>query len=123
MFFTRNQKLSLSRYANRDQQPKREFLFNDQAFAKLNFALLARLVLNPEEYDGYYKVTELVLNDMLPDTDSVVIPDILRLCRERNFLRRCIEGDRSPTGQVPLALPTLKILMDSGFLAPDNDAF
>ncbi|MAH22116.1 MAG: hypothetical protein CMO12_04835 [Thaumarchaeota archaeon] len=101
----------------------RENLFNDQAFAKLNFALLARLILAPEEYDGYYKVTELVLNDILPDTDSIVIPDILRLCRERNFLRRCIEGNNLPTGEVPLALPTLKILMDSGFLAPDNDAF
>lgn len=98
-------------------------LLSDTAYVKLNTGFLSKLYLEPELYDAYYRVAEQVLLEMFPAEEPVVIREIVRLCRERNYLIRCLRGDASQTSmRMRLDQRTIAALVEAGYVAMTDPA-
>jgi len=96
-----------------------ENFFGDDAFVKLNYAFTAYLMVNPKEYEAYYRQLEFEVNHLLPDEPEQVIHEIIRLCSERNFIFRCLHGDIEYATSIELSPPALRALVDSGYFPKD----
>ena len=96
-----------------------EDFFGDEAFVKLNYAFTAYLLVNPEEYEVYYQQLECEVSLLLPDEPRQVIHEITRLCYERNYIFRCLNGDLGSATSIELSPPTLMALVESEYLSKD----
>jgi len=96
-----------------------EGFFGDEAFVKLNYAFTAYLLVNPKENEAYYKQLEFEVSNLLPDEPRSIIHEITRLCYERNFIFRCLNGHLASTTSIEISPPTIKALFESGYL-PKN---
>lgn len=104
-------------------ETNRADLFNERAFAKLNFGILARLLLNDDEYEAYYRLIGRILGELLPDVPPATVAELLILCRERNYIRKLIRGDARAEARIEMSPATLGLLREGGYLRPDHSAF
>ena len=102
----------------RDPQNSSNF-FSDKMFAKLNFAFTAYLLFHPKQFEAYYHQIEKEVLLLLPNEPKSLIREIVKLCREQNFLYRYLHGDKSPSVSVELSRHTLSALKESGYLNLD----
>ncbi len=102
----------------RDPQNSSNF-FSDKMFAKLNFAFTAYLLFHPKQFEAYYHQIEKEVLLLLPNEPKSLIREIVKLCREQNFLYRYLNGDKSPSVSVELSRHTLSALKESGYLNLD----
>ena len=78
-----------------DQQNTADALLSDKAFAKLNFGFLARLILNRDEYDAYYRLVKKFVKELLPGVNVIIIEGILEICRRRNFFTQYMADNQA----------------------------
>ncbi len=98
-------------------------MFEEESFMKLNFALIARLVMNRDEYEGYYTVLEKVLVDLMGGFASpAAVGELLTLCRQRNYITHVLRGDKATKITVKLSDEALGLLVDSGYLSSTSPA-
>ncbi len=102
----------------RDPQNSSNF-FSDKMFTKLNFAFTAYLLLHPNQFEAYYHQIEKEVLLLLPNEPKSLIREIVKLCREQNFLYRYLNGDKSPSVSVELSRHTLSALKESEYLNLD----
>jgi len=92
-------------------------IFGKNAFLKLNFGYLARLVLNPDEYDAYYQELQVVLNRHTSSFSTPeIISDILKVCRMRNYLVQCLSENYKRETEINICEATIEALQDCGYL-------
>ena len=91
-------------------------LLAEEAFLKLNTGFFARICLNREQYDSYYKVLEKVLNAFFTKEKMKIVSQILLVCKERNYFMRCLSGKRSRNLSLNLLPETMKNLENSGYI-------
>jgi radical SAM superfamily enzyme YgiQ (UPF0313 family) len=91
-------------------------LLKEETFLKLNTGFFARICLNKDQYEAYYKVFEKVLENFFSKEDMEIVSEILLMCKERNYLMRCLKGVRSRSLQLKFLPKTIKALKDSDFL-------
>ena len=68
-------------------------LFGQNTITKLNYGFLARICLRREEYNGFYKVLEHVLCDLLPEYPHDLISHLISYTKARNYVNRCLDND------------------------------
>ena len=95
-------------------------LLEEEAFLKLNTGFFARICLNKEQYDSYYKVLEKVLTNFVAKEEMKIVSQIILLCKERNYFMKCKYGNGSNSRYLALDfLPeTMKALENSGYITP-----
>ncbi len=104
-------------------ESSQQALISDTAYVKLNTGFLSKLYLEPELYDGYYRVVEQVLLEMCPADDPVVVRELVSLCRQRNYLVRCLRGDSSETAvRLRLDRRTVEALIAAGYVSATDAA-
>ena len=99
----------------RDPQNISNF-FSDKMFTKLNFAFTAYLLLHPKQYEAYYQQIEKEVLLLLPNEPKSIIREIVKLCRDQNFLYRCLNGDNSSSVSLKLSKDTIRVLKKCGYL-------
>ena len=85
-------------------------------FTKLNFAFTAYLLLHPKQYEAYYQQIEKEVLLLLPKEPKSIIREIVKLCRDQNFLYRCLNGDNSSSVSLKLSKDTIRVLKKCGYL-------
>jgi radical SAM superfamily enzyme YgiQ (UPF0313 family) len=93
--------------------------FSDNMFVKLNYAFTAYLLLHPKQFEAYYQKIEEEVCQLLPNEPKNIIREIVKLCKDQNFLFRCLYGDPSPRASIKLSRLTSRELKESGYLSPD----
>ena len=93
----------------------KDALLTSNEFVKLNTGFFAKICLDKEQYDAYYKVLERVLLRLLPSNNSNVISDLLLLCRERNYFMRCMLDKKEKKLSLHFKPATMDALEESGF--------
>ena len=73
---------------------KGKSLLEEETFVRINTGFFAKICLDREQYDAYYKVFEKVLSKFFIGEDMAVISQILKLCRERNYFMRYLSKDK-----------------------------
>ena len=91
-------------------------LLVEETFLKLNTGFFARICLNREQYDSYYKVLEKVLNAFFTKEKMKIVSQILLVCKERNYFMRYLSGKRSRNLSLKLLPETMKNLENSGYI-------
>jgi|TARA_B100000315_G_scaffold178919_1_gene167609 putative methyltransferase len=91
-------------------------LLVEETFLKLNTGFFARICLNREQYDSYYKVLEKVLNSFFTKEKMKIVSQILLVCKERNYFMRYLSGKRSRNLSLNLLPETMKNLENSGYI-------
>lgn len=87
---------------------------------KLNYDFLSYLMLSEDKYDAFHAcVTKIILQNF-PTAKSTVVNDLSRLCKERNYLVRCLRG--LPGIQVPITLSseTIDQLISTGYIGAEK---
>ena len=95
---------------------KGKSLLEEETFVRINTGFFAKICLDRAQYDAYYKVFEKVLSKFFIGEDMVVISQILKLCRERNYFMRCLNQDRRKKISLNLLPETLKALVQAGYV-------
>jgi len=91
-------------------------LLKDNIFVKLNPGFLARIYLDQEQYEAYYRVFSQVLKALLPTDNPKVLDELVEICKKRNFLVNSLRGNRSRTLSLTILPETYSALSESGFL-------
>ena len=94
----------------------KKYLLEEEAFLKLNTGFFAKICLNQEQYDAYYKVFEKVLEKLFSKERMKVVSEILMLCKERNYFMRCKNGKKSRSLTLNFLPETMKALETSGYI-------
>jgi putative methyltransferase len=95
-------------------------LFKEKIFVRLNTGLFAKICLDQKQYEAYYFVFEMVLEKFFSKDDMVVISEILKLCRERNYFMRYIKGDKKRSLILKLLPVTMDALVEGGFITSNQ---
>jgi len=95
---------------------KGKSLLEKETFVRINTGFFAKICLDRSQYDAYYKVFEKVLSKFFISEDMVVISQILKLCRERNYFMRYLNKDKRKKISLNLLPTTLKALVQAGYL-------
>jgi len=94
----------------------RNSLLEEETFLKLNTGFFARICLDQEQYDSYYKVFQKVLTKFIPKELVNIASQILFLCKERNYFMKCKKGNATRSLSLKLLSETMKALEDSGYI-------
>lgn len=97
---------------------KGKSLLEEETFVRINTGFFAKICLDREQYDAYYKVLEKVLTKFFIGEDMVVVSQILKLCRERNYFMRYMNKDKRKKISLNLLPITVKALAESEFIEP-----
>jgi len=103
---------------NKSDQSKK--LLEEETFVRLNTGLFAKICLDQKQYEAYYDVFDRVLSKFFVKKDMVVVSEILKLCRERNYFMRYKNGNRNRSLILKLLPKTINALIESGFVSPTN---
>ena len=105
---------------NINRTNKHKNLLEEETFVRLNTGLFAKICLDQKQYEAYYAVFEKVLSKFFTSDDMVVISEILKLCRERNYFMRYKNGDNSRSLTIKLLPKTMEALTESGFISSEQ---
>lgn len=94
----------------------RDDFFSDKIFVKLNYAFTGFLLVHPKQYEAYYQQIEKEVLLLLPNEPKSIIREIVKLCRDQNFLYRCLNGDNSSNVSLKLSKDTIRALKKCGYL-------
>ena len=103
------------------KKENREALLKDNMFVKLNTGFLAKIYLDEEQYDAYYRVFNRVLKKLLPNENPKVLDELVEICKQRNFLVNCLRGKKLTELSLHLLPETHKALLESGFISEHSD--
>ena len=94
----------------------RKSLLEEETFLKLNTGFFAKICLNKEQYDAYYKALHRVLEKLFSKDKMKIVSEILMLCKERNYFMKCNNENRSRSVSLALLPETMKALEKSGYI-------
>ncbi|MBI3637867.1 MAG: hypothetical protein HY216_16865, partial [Candidatus Rokubacteria bacterium] len=103
------------------QGENRRGLLEDSMFVKLNTGFLAKIYLEPEQYMAYYDVLARVITKLDPTVDQQVLGELLDICRNRNYLIKCLRGDFASTRLTfEISRATQEVLVEAQFLTEQD---
>ena len=102
----------------KDNKGKR--LLEEETFVRLNTGLFAKILMDQKQYDSYYVVFNKVLSKFFSKKDMIVVSEILKLCRERNYFIRYKNGDNNRSLTLKLMPETIEALIETGFIKPNS---
>ena len=97
-----------------DHDNKRELLQNPTI--KLNYDFLSYLMMRPARYDAFYEFIHKILSEHFPLVDNVVASEILKLCRERNYILRCMRGYPETSASITLSDKAIEQLIKINYI-------
>ncbi len=98
-------------------------LLQEETFVRLNTGLFAKICLDQQQYDAYYKTLEKVLTKFFVPENMVVVSQIVKLCRERNYFMRYKNGNKKQRINIKLLPETISALINSGFISANQKDF
>ena len=104
----------LAESIKKDNKGKR--LLEEETFVRLNTGLFAKICLDQKQYDAYYIVFNKVLSMFFDKKEMIVVAEILKLCRERNYFMRYKNGDNNRSLSLNLLPETIDALTETGFI-------
>jgi hypothetical protein len=98
-------------------------LLNDSMFVKLNIGFLALIYMDSTLYETYYELLKDVVLDLDRQVNEVVLDELIHVCRERNYLVKCLQGVANQT-QITFHLSdeTLKALKLAKFVEENGNS-
>ena len=108
----------LAESIKKDNKGKR--LLEEETFVRLNTGLFAKICLDQKQYDAYYIVFNKVLSKFFSKKEMIVVAEILKLCRERNYFMRYKNGDNNRSLSLKLLPETMNALAETGFIKLNN---
>ena len=109
----------LAKSIKKDNKGKR--LLEEETFVRLNTGLFAKICLDQKQYDAYYVVFDKVLSKFFSKKDMVVVSEILKLCRERNYFMRYKNGDNNRLVSLKVLPETMEALIKTDFIKPNTE--
>jgi len=97
-----------------------EALINNNQFIKLNFGFLATIYLDKKQYEAYYQVLERVVLQIMSSCNPKIISELLLLCKERNYLIRCMSGKDDLSLTLDFSTDTMNALVEAGFITTED---
>jgi radical SAM superfamily enzyme YgiQ (UPF0313 family) len=96
-------------------------LLKDSMFVKLNTGFLALIYMNMAQYEAYYQVLKAAISDLDSQVSEVVLDELIHICRERNYLVKCLQGVPNETQlALPISGETLEALRSARFIGDDQ---
>ena len=99
-------------YAN---QENREKLLENPTI-KLNYDFLSHLMLSEKRYDTFCSHMVRVLSRELPEKSIQLINDFVSICKNRNYVLRCLRGNYDTVANLRVTGAVLEKLLDMGFV-------
>ena len=104
-----------------EKNDKGKNLLEEETFVRLNTGLFAKICLDQKQYDAYYVVFNKVLSSFFSKEDMIVVSEILKLCRERNYFMRYKNGDNNRSLTLKLLPKTMAALADIDFIKLNDE--
>ena len=105
---------SVAQHINKSNKGKN--LLEEETFVRINTGFFAKICLDKEQYDAYYRVFKKVLSKFFNSEDMIVVSEILKLCRERNYFMRYMNKDKRQKISLNLLPETINSLVMAGFI-------
>jgi radical SAM superfamily enzyme YgiQ (UPF0313 family) len=93
----------------------RKLLLENPAI-KLNFDFLSYLMLSPDRYDAFYELLHNVLRSHFPSLNKLIIAELIKLCKVRNYIVNCLYGVPDTCVSIALSDETIKQLIRMNYL-------
>jgi radical SAM superfamily enzyme YgiQ (UPF0313 family) len=90
-------------------------LFGDKPFLKLNYGMYGRLICNADEYEDFCRKVGDTLARLIPEENSIVLSEIVQLCRARNLLYRTLNESQNEPRTIKLSDQTREVLKRSDY--------
>lgn len=79
---------------------------------KLNYDFLSYLMLSKQRYDAFYDLVQNVIVSHYDFVDSLIVSELLKVCKARNYVMNCMNGLPDSRVSIPLADNVIDQLID-----------
>lgn len=97
-----------------DENNQKQLL--DNPTIKLNFDFLSYLILSQKHYNAFYDLMQNVLFSHFPSVNMLIVSELLKLCKTRNYVINCLKGETETFISVPLSDETIEQLVKISYL-------
>lgn len=87
---------------------------------KLNYDFLSHLILSQKNYEAFYDFMYKIIIQYFPSIDDIVIYELLKLCKARNYIVQCIKGSANTHLSITLSNETIKQLIKINYIPKEQ---